>query len=109
MTRYVWHDGAWYPVGDRRPQPRLAIHSDHMDPLRHMATGEMFDSKSQFRAATRAAGCVELGNDAPVVTQAWQDDRKSIRDDLNRAYSELQAGRPAPIGAKSEGLVRRYD
>lgn len=109
MTRYVWHDGMWYPVGDRRPQPRLAIHSDTMDPLRHMATGEMFDSKSQFRAATRASGCVELGNDAPAVTEAWQTDRKSIRDDLNRAYSELEQGRPAPIPVPEGGVTRRYE
>ncbi len=44
--------------------------------LRHMATGRYHDSKSKFRADTRASGCVETGNDAPRV----YDDRPSQRE-----------------------------
>ncbi len=34
-----------------------------MKGLRHMATGRRHDSKSAFRADTRASGCQEMGND----------------------------------------------
>jgi hypothetical protein len=43
--------------------------------LRHMATGKYLDSKSAFRAATKAAGCVETGNETPRV----YDDRPTQR------------------------------
>jgi hypothetical protein len=37
--------------------------SDHMEPTKHHATGKVHDSKSQFRRDTKAAGCVEIGNE----------------------------------------------
>lgn len=91
------------------PRPRIAIISDTQAPLVHPATGQIFDSKSQFRAATRAAGCVELGNDAASVTPAWQTDRKVLRDDINQAISELEQGRPAPLPVPEGGMTRRYE
>lgn len=45
------------------PLPGAFVISDEMAPLRHMANGKMYDSKSRFRAATIAAGCREVGND----------------------------------------------
>lgn len=86
--RHIWHNGEWLDVTDWKRPPRKApaIIRDGMDALVHPATGEVFDSKSAFRAATRAAGLVELGTDAPLapppiappadvaadVAQAWQ-------------------------------------
>lgn len=110
--KYVWHAGGWVRCERITPiSPGLspAIHSDHMDPLRHMATGEIFDSKSRFREATRASGCLELGNDASVTTKPRQTDRKQLRNDIHQAISELEAGRPAPTATIYEGSVRRYD
>lgn len=109
MTRYVWWDGQWEVVQRETPTPRLAIISDTMNALRHPVSGQILDSKSQFRAATRAAGCVELGNDAPIVTKPRQTDRKALRNDINRAISELESGRPAPMTQTEAGIVRRYD
>jgi hypothetical protein len=52
--------------------------------IRHMANGKLYDSKSRFRAETRARGLEEVGNDRPEgsrpsptdygaeVRQAWQ-------------------------------------
>ena len=48
--------------------------------LRHPSTGKMMDSKSRFRAETRARGCVEVGNDVRPTRrvsgvrgcQSWQ-------------------------------------
>lgn len=68
--------------------------SDTMDALRHMATGEMIDSKSKFRAATRAAGCVEVGND-PMLTKERKPvslNRGKRREDIKRTIYELRNG-----------------
>lgn len=45
--------------------PSVAAHvvDDTMAPLEHPITGEVFNSKSAFRAVTKAHGCVEVGND----------------------------------------------
>lgn len=43
--------------------PRLYVITDGMQPTWHPATGEVFESKAAFRAATRASGCIEVGNE----------------------------------------------
>lgn len=109
MTQYVWWQNQWVGVSRETPKPRIAIISDHMTPLRHPVSGAILDSKSQFRAATRAAGCVELGNDAQSCASRVAFDRKGLRNDINQAISELEAGRPAPIPPMAEGVSRKYD
>ena len=59
--------------------------------LRHMATGKYLDSKSAFRAATKASGCVETGSEIPRV----YDDRPTSRQlqesrvhDIKRAIGD---------------------
>lgn len=43
--------------------------SDYLgNQLIHPATGARTDSKAHFRQMTRAAGCVEVGDQAPVKT-----------------------------------------
>lgn len=106
--KYVWWNDQWVSVVAEPPKPRLAIISDSMNPLRHPVSGVILDSKSQFRAMTRDAGCVELGNDAPVVTSRVGIDRKQLRSDINQAISELEAGRPAPVSQSEAGYVRKY-
>ncbi len=53
----------------------------------HPATGRRYDSKSQFRAETRARGCIEVGNE----TQVDRVDRSlppGLRDEISRAYDQ---------------------
>lgn len=40
---------------------------DEMDPTRHMADGKYYTSKAKFREATRAHGCIEVGNETETV------------------------------------------
>lgn len=47
------------PVG---PASAYVI-SDNMDPIRSMADGRTYDSKSRYRTELRARGCYEVGND----------------------------------------------
>lgn len=76
--------------------PRVYVIGDVMDPMKHMGTGRMHDSKAKFRADTRAMGCVEVGNDAAArrdigvhgrvkVTQA------DVVQDVKRAIQELRS------------------
>jgi hypothetical protein len=44
--------------------------SDCMSETRHMADGQYYTSKSAFRKATKAAGCVEVGNEMSTLTKA---------------------------------------
>lgn len=43
--------------------------SDVMEPTRHMATGKIHDSKSEFRKDTKRSGCIEVGNDVGAFTK----------------------------------------
>lgn len=106
--KYLWHDGAWWPaVRTPRPPVAPAIIRDGMDALVHPATGETFDSKSAFRAATRDAGCVELGNDVTAALPAYQR-TPGLRDDIHAALKMLNEGyRPEP-GEALDGETRIY-
>jgi len=55
------------------------IISDHMDTLRHPATGLYSDSKSTFRKMTAAAGCMEMGDQAPLENKPRGRDPKQVR------------------------------
>src|SRR6516164_3340620 len=72
----------------------VSIISDEMDATRHMADGKMYTSKAKFRQATRAAGCVEVGNETSTLLkprrptfatrdQRRQDIRAAIRRQLH--------------------------
>lgn len=65
---------------------RLYIASDTMEPLRHMSNGQMYDSKSRFRAETRARGLTEVGN------EKWPD---------------RQIARNSPVAPEMKRLVDR--
>src|SRR5712671_7551980 len=67
--------------------------SDEMEATRHMATGEYLTSKSKFRQATRAAGCVEVGNETSTLLKPRQKvelDRGARREAIQRAVSEIR-------------------
>lgn len=55
------------PKGTETKTHHHYVISDHMDPLKNMASGKVHDSKSNFRADTKAHGCIELGNDSPTT------------------------------------------
>lgn len=66
--------------------------SDNMDALKHHATGEIMTSKRAFSKATRAAGCVELGNEAIKPRAPIKLDRGQRREDIKRTIYELRNG-----------------
>lgn len=67
--------------------------SDTMPETRHMADGKYYTSKAAFRAATRAAGCVEVGNETSALLkprEAIKLDPAKRRDDIRRTIYELR-------------------
>jgi len=112
--KYFWLDGQWVPgwmvraVRASGSLPAPNIISDDMDALRHPVTGKMSESKSAFRAMTRAAGCRELGNDAPTEPAKSVPDR-TRRNDIQRAWQKLEQGyKPATVAPLSPGTARVY-
>ena len=63
--------------------------SDGMDSTLHMANGKRYTSKSEFRKATKAAGCVEVGNSPIRPRQIIKPPRAA--PDIKRAIDELKA------------------
>ena len=61
--------------------------SDTMRPMRHPSNGKIYDSKSRFRAETRARGCVEIGNEQPKPRKFI--DMPAVGPDIARAIQEL--------------------
>ena len=73
-----------------------SVISDTMDPTRHMADGKHYTSKSAFRAATKAAGCVEIGNEVSTLTKPRKPiplDRGARREAIQRSIYNLKNGR----------------
>lgn len=65
--------------------------SDNMEPLKHMGTGRMLDSKSKFRADTKASGCVEVGTDPAALRTKPRPEPKGVHEDVQRALAELRS------------------
>lgn len=82
----------------RSSLPAPMVITDTMPETRHMADGKHYTSKAAFRAATKAAGCVEVGNDtAPLLKpREWRHDRKQLRNDIGGAIKMLKEGYEPP-------------
>ena len=64
-----------------------------MAPARHMGTGQILDSKAKFRQATKASGCIELGNEPIKPRIPVKLDGGKRRDDIRKAIYDLRNGR----------------
>lgn len=72
------------------------IISDTMNETRHMADGRIYTSKSAFRKATRAAGCIEYGNEVPHLLTPKKHielDRRERRDAIKKTIYDLKNGK----------------
>jgi len=98
MTTYVMRNGELVEkslAGPREGQKGSSAYviSDTMDPTRHMADGNTYDSKAKFREVTRNHGCVEVGNETKALLtprKPIQLDRGQRRDAIRRAISQLR-------------------
>lgn len=97
MTTYVIRNGQLIDRNEAPPLVQIfglgpAVISDTMSETRHMANGRYYTSKTEFRKATKAAGCVELGNDSSLLKprKPVPLDRRKRRDDIKRTIHELK-------------------
>jgi len=99
MSTYVIRDGELVlknPENSSSDAPYVI--RDEMEPLRHMADGRTYSSKRKFRDATKAAGCVEIGNESVVTKRKPVElDRRQRREDIRRAIHDLRDGRAPTI------------
>lgn len=106
MTTYVYRpdakDADEFGMVEKNPENNSSdapyIISDEMQPLRHMADGKMYSSKHKFREATKASGCIEIGNeDVTKPRKPIPLDRRQRREDIRRAIHDLRDGRAPTI------------
>jgi hypothetical protein len=99
MPTYVYRNGEL--VDKRFAAPKHAgedavyVISDTMSETRHMADGQIYTSKAKFRQATRAAGCVEVGNETSTLLKPRKQvtlDRGERREAIQRAIHQLRNG-----------------
>ena len=75
---------------------KIYYSSDEIEPTRHMANNKYYTSKKKFREATKAAGCIEIGNETSHMLKPRKSkvpDRRQRREDIKRAVWELKNGR----------------
>lgn len=91
MTTYVWRNGKCVEKHKAHPKKGGAfVISDTMPAMRHPITGKLMDSKSSFRAITRAHGCVEVGNETMRDTRRLDGmDSQTRKADIARVIQQL--------------------
>src|SRR5690349_10295667 len=85
MTTYVMRNGQLvekHLAAPRGPGFVRGVISDHIPDLVHPATGKKMDSKSAFRAVTKAHGMIEMGN------EKQRDRRAPVHQDFSRDVAE---------------------
>ena len=91
MSRHLYKyiDGKWVEVaGNFHVPAKVFVHSDEMPATLNHADGKMYDSKSNFRKATRAAGCYEVGNDN--MNNRKEHIPQGIKEDIHKAINRLR-------------------
>lgn len=91
MTTFVLKGGKLVEKSRTSSEAPYVI-SDTMDPLRHMGTGKMIDSKSRFRADTKASGCIETGDQPLRPRKPIILDKGQRREAIARAIYDLRNG-----------------
>lgn len=94
MTTYVYRNGKLIEKHLAEPlhiDPKFYVISDTMNATRNHADGKVYDSKAKFRAATRAAGCIEIGNETikPRAPVKLSNEQRAM--DIKRAIEQLRS------------------
>jgi hypothetical protein len=79
-------------VGQRGDVAAPMLIRDGMDPIRNHADGGIYDSKSAYYKAVRAAGCEVVGNDSSLAKAKPKEYvPEGVGHDIKRAIDELKA------------------
>lgn len=86
-----WHDlDQPWPCSRTSKSSAPYVISDTMAPTKHMGTGEVLDSKAKFRSATRASGCIEIGNETVKPRIPEKLDGGQRREAIRKAIYDLR-------------------
>lgn len=104
MAEYRWFvldDGrevyrkvdTYEPKRSHLPTPYAV--SDSMDAVQSQLDGKFYDSKSALRATYKAAGVIEVGNDAQRLRKRPKTlpDKQGIRDSIKKAVERAGSAR----------------
>lgn len=86
--RYVIRDGELVPKHLAEPVNAPYIRTDGMEPTRNMADGKMYDSRSAYERAVKAAGCEIIGNDQNSPSRGHEP--RGVERDIARAIEQLR-------------------
>lgn len=96
MPTYVFRDGKVVEKTAETYRDAPYVISDEMPSTRHMADNKFYTSKHKFREATKAAGCIEVGNSPiPPHKRVPLSQAKRV-EDIKRAIYDLKNGRRDP-------------
>jgi hypothetical protein len=99
MQRMCKACGNWHDLEQPWPCARISkgaapyVISDNMEAIKHHATGRVISSKREFSRETRAAGCVEIGNESIKARKPIPLDKGQRREAIKRSIYELRNGR----------------
>lgn len=88
---WVWRNGKLIPKGETEIEVRTTIINDEMPSTVHPATGQRFTSKKRFREMTRAAGCVEVGDQA--MPERQPQEISGVKESLIQSWDQLSERR----------------
>lgn len=101
--------GELIPYVEEKKVHAFHIKNDEMPPTVHPVTGEVFTSKKKFRAATKATGYEEIGDQRrQTKPREHLDTEENIRADVEKAWY-LARDNMAPITEKEKELCRREE
>ena len=91
MSRYIYRPN--HPLADEFGTVDVDLIGSDYEPASAPGVIKHYDSKSEFRKATKRAGCVEVGNELATVTKPRkpvQLSRTDRRNEIRRAIRQLQ-------------------
>lgn len=89
---YVLRDGQLVPKSEAPPLPSRGpyVISDGMDAIRNHADGRVYDSKSQYYRAVKAAGCEIVGNDTSALNRKPQFTPTVTAREIRDTYERMR-------------------
>lgn len=85
-------------IGTRSSLPAPMIIRDTLDDVKNPVDGKIYDSKSAYYQAVKAAGCEIVGNEAEKMMDRPAPRSDVSRDDIDAALHKMKQGyKPAPL------------
>lgn len=83
----AWPTACYGHFGIKGDEAGFYVQSDTMEPIRSMADGKLYDSKSRYRQDLRARGYREVGNDR---MERRPTTLPPVRDTLRQVVQQLK-------------------